>query len=275
MNPDFVLEIDPQEWQDAFESLYYYFDKNKDMMQALGIESKRTLVKHRSGESQFIDTETAEKAINILNRSELLFDLDRQIDTVESHGLRRANVDSDFQRYVFEPFSSAELEEKTGKSRGTVKDYKYGEVRPPENLFKECLEEVKSARDMGFRPKGDIYRYGNFNSDSREEPVMVSDAGYEEILEFNRAKKGLELLERRNPAGYTGLENSPEALDEIMEVARNPIRSDLRSGDLNSSSSNLMHGLRDLGVIERYGGDRSNYEIKASETYLETLRSLI
>lgn len=66
MNQDFVLEIDPQEWQGAFETLGYYFETDRDLISELDI-SKATFYRYSRVEKDSMDVSIADRVVDLVN----------------------------------------------------------------------------------------------------------------------------------------------------------------------------------------------------------------
>lgn len=199
---------------------------------------------------------------------------------MRQRGRERVEIDEDLQQFVFRPYQNTEIAEKTGVSTRVALDYRKAESKPPRDVFEDCFEEVKGPLETDFRPSGDIYPKSKFALLSNEshpfseesESILVKDAGLEEIGEVNRATRTLETLEDEEPELYGGIMNHPEDISTILETSQDPLRGNtVKRKELETSSSPFYRGLKELGVLTPWGGAASNYEITASETYLETL----
>lgn len=271
---EFILEIDPQQWQSVFDNLYYYFDTDEDLMEAINV-SPQTLHDYRNAEREAIDILTADRVTRIINRSEprvpLADELGEHIkDTYNSWG-RRAEVEPEVQEFVFKPYTRPELAEKADVDVRRATDYKNASSSPPKELFEECFKEVKRAFDTEFYPVGDIFHWPSRNFNRRENAIVVEEAGLEEIEDVGNAWIYSRLLEHRHPGASTSLAKSNGELSEIKRILDDPMRAYVNRGELDNSSSNFHGAINELDVVEPFGGPKSSYRINASENYLTAL----
>lgn len=282
--PNFVLDIDPHEWKGVFETLYYYFDRDKDLKRELDI-SKSTLPRYRAAEKDSVDISIADRAIKLFNEWEPEITLEGEPDdyitgSIRQWGEERVELDEELQEFIFRPYQNTEIAEKADVSTRVAFDYRNAESRPPRDVFEECFEEVKRALEADFNSSGDIYLKSQFALLSNEthpfsknsDALIFEDAGPEEIRAVSRASEDIEDLEEQNPDLYGGIINHSDKISTILEVKKDPLRGNQVSRkELGTSSSPFYRGMRELGALEQWGSTLSNYEIKASETYLKTL----
>lgn len=277
---EFVVDIDPDNWSKALDVLDFYFVEDQDMMDALGIESRQTLYDHRKGEREFMDSFVAENILAVLNDSGPAVSLegsadDYVLETYNAWG-ERAEVREDVAEFVFGAYTNAELAEKAEVDRRRAVDYKNGENNPAVGLFEECFSEVSEAFEATFRPEISVYPNGAYSSPvySDEGEGLFEAINREELSDINSAVRDMNRLEENFPAGYTGIERRPEAIEEMKEVAGDPLRSELSRQNITSSPP-FFQGITETDMAEKLGGKKSRYLVNVSETYLDTVSYLI
>ncbi|WP_414838305.1 hypothetical protein ACK3SF_02785 [Candidatus Nanosalina sp. VS9-1] len=272
-----AVDIDPQEWAAIFEGLDVYFQTDSDLREALNLDIQ-SVYDYRDGERQTVDIDRAGRILSVFDTVPVLdlSDPEAFVNDRYNRWGRRVDVDDEVQKLVFRSFSTEELAEKADVEKRKAVDYRNASSNPPEELWEYCIQELEEG--FSFRPEnftGDILE-GHVRNRSENgygsENFILEDADVDEIKDLAYLLDRVDALETSNPHVYSSMLSRPEALQEILDVEQNPLRSALASSDVESGTAPFMRAMKELDVVEKYGGRSSNYRIKASESELKVLK---
>jgi hypothetical protein len=278
MASSLAIDVDPQEWSAIFKGLDAYFETDTDLRKALDLD-RQSVYDYRDGERETVDIDRAAKVFSVYN-SVPVYDLSDPEEHVNKRYKRwgkRVDVDDEIQKFVFRPFSTEELSEVADVEKRKAVDYRNASTNPPEELWEYCTE----ALQQGFETELSDYRFDiveghsmnrseNGYSDDR---LMIEEANTDDIREVAEMEAKVNRLRENSPKTYSSLVSRPESLEDIIEVSEDPLRNSLASGDIESNTAPFMKAMKQLGVLEKFGGPASNYEIEVSKPELKALKT--
>ncbi len=255
----FVIELDQEEKEELFELASFHFTRQKDLLEAIDLD-RTVLTEHLEGDLEAIGIDTFDRLLGIVNRSAPRFPLDNSEtyveDTLKHQGEKRVKLDDEFQRFLFEPYTIAELEDITGKSEQTLIKYRNNTAKTvPRESYEELLEDTIEHYKTVINPSGDIHFRGpHNNSFCGEEDSFLVDGGPFEVQTIKQVREYLREIEDESPYHFGILKSKYEHFESAIERLEEG-KSYIKARD--KSEGKFFRALSELGLTERWGGKES------------------
>lgn len=278
MASSLAIDVDPQEWSAIFKGLDAYFETDKDLRMALDLD-RQSLYDYREGERETVDIDRAAKVFSVYDSTPVydLSDPEEYVNKRYKRWGKRVDVDDEVQKFVFRPFTTEELSEVADVEKRKAVDYRNASTNPPEELWDYCTERLQK----GFETDLSDYRFDIVEGHSMnrsengysEDRLMIEEANTDDIREVAEMEAKVNRLRENSPETYSSLVSRPESLEDVIQVSEDPLRNSLASGDIESNTAPFMKAMKQLDVLEKFGGSASNYEIEVSLPELKALKT--
>jgi len=278
----YVWDIEQRNKERLMKLAEFHYNSASELAESLPT-SKGNYRNHKSGEKDALSAELAEGLLSIVNRSEFRFsnyDLENEDEILEIAekefiygGEEKVGLNANLQSALLTHHTGEEIKEMLGGSKSQARKAKRGEIKSvPTSVLPEILKYNEERLNTEFNPEGDI-RYQGFYS-NRDESI-IEDADHEDISRFNQARRDLRSLEcsddNIDTRIYRGILENPEPIEDIVEN----VEEGTPTIDMNNYGKESGFGLREIGVLERWGGqNNSNHTIEVEDSaYLKALLS--
>ncbi len=257
-----VWNIEKEEKQELISLLRSRYDDISDLDSDSRIPYSN-LKQHEKGELNAIGLNNVADLIQTVNTSVSRFSHNVPEDFITGtydYSERRVSIPEDLQKTLFRTFSVDGIEELTERSRQTVNRMRIGESkRIPEKDYETVFEAVNSELDRDFSAKGVLEYAGNGEE--------LFEATENDILEIQNIRDRIEYLEEHEPYKTGRAKNSIQSIDKVIETEKDLIRPD------GKTEGYTFTVLEELGLMEKWGGKRSPYEIKKPPEYFKIVKS--
>jgi hypothetical protein len=248
-----------------------------------------TLSYQRNNSDARLSLEKCNRLLTMLNESSPRFRMDSEevenpeMEYVEGRnnygGTENFELEENFQKFLFNTFDNPEITEKLDVSSTTATKYLEGESSIETESYRQIFSEVREIMNSTVDITADIHRNENLTVDFTDNLVM-ENVGSDDIIQFKKAISHLNSYKRqpdhltpqqktRRSRIYSGIVEDPEPIRDILEKVQNN-EEGINMGKHGTESG---VGLRELGVIERFGDGNSTYHFieEDSEGYIAGL----
>ena len=257
-----VWNIEKEEKQELISLLRSRYDDISDLDSDSRIPYSN-LKQHEKGELNAIGLANVADLIKTVNTSVSRFSHNFPEDFITGtfdYSERRVSIPEDLQTTLFRTFSVDGIEELTDRSRQTVNRMRIGESkRIPEKDYETVFEEVNSELDRDFSAKGVLEYAGNGEE--------LFEATENDILEIQEIRDHIRHLEEHEPYKTGRAKNSISSIGKVIKTEKDLIKPDGKTEGYTFSV------LEELGLMEKWGGKASPYEIKKPPEYFKIVKS--
>jgi len=256
-----LWDIEQEEKEELIRSLRLRYENIDEIKSDTEIPYSN-LKQHENGELRSIGLSNVADLIQTVNSSESRFSESSPEDFILKtfdYSEPRVQIPEDLQKTLFRTFDVDTVEELTERSRQTVNRIRVGDSkRIALEDYQRIFEEVNEKLDENFEASGVLKYSGNGDE--------LFEADAEQVVEIQGIRDSLEKIERDEPYKTGRLKHSIDVLDKPPEHDRDLIRPE------GKTEGYVYSILEELGLMEKWGGQASPYQILKQPEYFEIVR---